>query len=340
MKQILVVDDNLANLQQISAQLEESYDVSLAKSGHQALLICLQSEPDLILLDLDMPVMDGFETLAAIKKNLSLRHIPVIILTSTSDPIIEVKALKSGAVDFIAKPADRDILHHRIEVHLRLSTYNRELENTVRILEDSIISSFSDMIEYRDENTGGHVARTARYVGILANQLLEMGRYPGEVNERSADMMSRAAPLHDVGKIGISDIILLKPSLLNDEEFSIMKTHTTIGADILKGIFARVPPQDYHDYAITIAESHHERWDGRGYPKGLKGLDIPLCARIMSVADVFDALIDVRVYKRPMSHSDACRIIISEKGNMFDPDVVEAFQAVEEQLAQVAGRRL
>jgi putative two-component system response regulator len=152
-------------------------------------------------------------------------------------------------------------------------------------------------------------------------------------------MLSRAAPLHDVGKIGISDVILLKPSLLNDEEFSIMKTHTTIGAELLRGIFKRVPPQAYHDYAVTIAESHHERWDGRGYPKGLKASEIPLCARIMSVADVFDALVDVRVYKRPLSHQDACRIILSEKGNMFDPDVVSAFEAVESRLAHVAARR-
>jgi putative two-component system response regulator len=337
MKNILVVDDNLVTLQQINAQLEDSYDVSLAKSGAQALLICYQIAPDLILLDLDMPEMDGFETMSIIKKNMALRHIPVIILTATHNTEIEVKALKSGAVDFITKPADNDILHHRIEVHLNLSSYNRQLENKVRMLEDSIIASFSDMIEYRDESTGGHVIRTSKYVNILGNELLRREDYKTELNEFAVDMMTRAAPLHDVGKIAISDVILLKPSLLNDDEFNIMKSHTTVGGEMLRNIFSKVPDQSYHQMAILIAECHHERWDGKGYPKRLKGEDIPLCARIMALADVFDALVDMRVYKRPMSHKDACRVIISEKSVMFDPKIVEAFEAVQEQFAEVKG---
>jgi putative two-component system response regulator len=337
MKNILVIDDNLVTLQQINAQLEENYEVSLAKSGHQALLICYQIVPDLILLDLDMPDLDGFETMALIKKNMALSHIPVIFLTSTHNTEVEVKALKNGAVDFITKPADKDILHHRIEVHLNLSSYHRELENKVRMLEDSIIASFSDMIEYRDESTGGHVMRTSQYVKILGQELLRQEKYLSELNDFTVDMMTRAAPLHDVGKIAISDVILLKPSLLNDDEFNIMKTHTTVGAEMLRGIFAKVPGQSYHDMAILIAECHHERWDGKGYPNRLKGEDIPLCARIMSIADVFDALVDMRVYKRPMSHQDACRVIISEKNNMFDPNIVEAFEAVQDKFAEVKG---
>jgi putative two-component system response regulator len=301
--------------------------------------MCYQIVPDLILLDIEMPEMDGFETLAKIKKNMALRHIPVIFLTSTHNNDLEVRALKSGAVDFITKPADKEILLHRIEVHLSLSAYNRQLENKVRVLEDSIIASFSDMIEYRDENTGGHVARTAKYVEVLAMELLRRNRYVDEITEFTVDMMARAAPLHDVGKIAISDVILLKPSLLNDEEFSIMKTHTTVGAELLRGIFSRVPDQSYHDFAIMIAECHHERWDGKGYPKGLKEEKIPLCARVMSVADVFDALVDMRVYKRPMSHRDACRVILSEKGHMFDPVIVEAFEAVQDRFAEVASHR-
>jgi putative two-component system response regulator len=242
-------------------------------------------------------------------------------------------------VDFINKPADKEILLHRIEVHLSLAAYNRQLEDKVRMLEDSIIASFSDMIEYRDENTGGHVARTAKYVEILATELLRRGKYTEQLTEFTVGMMARAAPLHDVGKIAISDVILLKPSLLNDEEFTIMKTHTTVGGELLRGIFSRVPGQTYHEYAVMIAESHHERWDGKGYPKNLKGDQIPLCARVMSVADVFDALVDVRVYKRPMSHKDACRVILSERGNMFDPIVVEAFEAVQDQFAEVSTHR-
>jgi putative two-component system response regulator len=339
MKNILVIDDNLVTLQQINAQLEENYEVSLAKSGSQALLICYQIVPDLILLDIDMPDMDGFETMTMIKKNMALRHIPIIFLTSTHDTEVEVKALKSGAVDFINKPADKDILHHRIEVHLNLSSYNRQLENKVRLLEDSILASFSDMIEYRDDNTGGHVVRTAKYVNIVAKELFRREEFKSELNEFTIDMMTRAAPLHDVGKIAISDVILLKPSMLNDDEFNIMKTHTTVGAEMLRSIFSKVPGQTYHEMAIMIAECHHERWDGRGYPKKLKGDDIPLCARIMALADVFDALVDMRVYKRPMSHQDACRVIISEKNVMFDPRIVDAFESITEQFTEVTGYR-
>jgi putative two-component system response regulator len=339
MKNILVVDDNLVTLQQINALLEENYEVSLAKSGAQAMLICYQIMPDLILLDIDMPDMDGFETMALIKKNMALRHIPIIFLTSTHNTEVEVKALKNGAVDFIAKPADKDILYHRIEVHLNLSSYNRQLENKVRMLEDSIIASFSDMIEYRDESTGGHSLRTSKYVNILGNELIRRKEFSSELNDFTVDMMTRASPLHDVGKIAISDVILLKPSLLNDDEFNIMKTHTTVGAEMLKNIFSKVPRQSYHEIAILIAEYHHERWDGRGYPNNLKGEDIPLCARIMSLADVFDALVDMRVYKRPMSHQDACRVIFSEKNTMFDPKIVEAFEAVQDKFAEVKGYR-
>jgi putative two-component system response regulator len=339
MKNILLVDDNLVTLQQINAQLEENYEVSLAKSGSQALLICFQIVPDLILLDLDMPEMDGFETMTMIKKNMALRHIPIIILTATHNSEIEVKALKNGAVDFITKPAEREILLHRIEVHLNLSSYNRQLEDKVRMLEDSIIASFSDMIEYRDESTGGHVIRTSKYINILAKELLKREEFKTELNDFTVDMMTRAAPLHDVGKIAISDVILLKPSLLNDDEFNIMKSHTTVGGEMLRNIFSKVPEQSYHEMAILIAECHHERWDGKGYPKRLKEEDIPLCARIMAIADVFDALVDMRVYKRPMSHQDACRVILSEKNVMFDPRVVDAFEAVRDQFSEVKGYR-
>jgi putative two-component system response regulator len=282
-----------------------------------------------------MPDMDGFETMAMVKKNLALRHIPVIFLTSTHNTDIEAKALKNGAVDFITKPADTDILLHRIEVHLNLSAYNRQLEDMVRVLEDSIIASFSDMIEYRDGNTGGHVVRTAQFVTILAKELMRREQFRNELNDFTAGMMTRAAPLHDVGKIRISDLILLKPGMLNDDEFQIMKTHTILGAEMLRSIFSKVPSQPYHEMAVLIAECHHERWDGKGYPYKLKGEDIPLCARIMSIADVYDALVDVRIYKRPMSHADACRVIISEKNNMFDQRIVEAFEAAHERFAEI-----
>ncbi|MDR1886237.1 MAG: response regulator [Synergistaceae bacterium] len=336
MKQILVVDDNLTNLKQINVQLAGEYKVALAKSGEQALQICTRERPDLVLLDIEMPDMDGFETILKFKGSMSLSQIPVIFLTANHDTETEIRALESGAVDFITKPVEKSILLHRIKLHLRFFEYQTHLENTVKALEDCIVTSFSDIIECRDENIEGHAARTSRYVGLLCCVLRERGLFSGELGEREVEMMVRATPLHDVGKIGVSDIILLKPSMLDDEEFGMMKKHTTIGADILRSMYKRTPTQHYLKYAIMIAECHHERFNGKGYPFGLRGTDIPLCARIMSVADVYDALVDTRVYKKSMSHGDACRVIYSGKGTQFDPDVVEAFRSVNCELEEAS----
>jgi putative two-component system response regulator len=336
MKQILVVDDNLSNLKQINMQLCNSYKMALAKSGAQALQICLSERPDLILLDVQMPEMDGFQTIAKIKENITMRSIPVIFLTANSDVATEVKALGSGAVDFVTKPIEKSILLHRIELHLQMGEYNRSLENTVKNLEDGLITSFSDLIECRDGNTGGHVVRTSRYVELLGQELLKKGAVAEELSEKALEMIVRATPLHDVGKIGVSDVILLKPAMLNDEEFALMKQHTKIGADILRHMYLRTPTQHYLQYAIMIAESHHERYDGAGYLCGLKREDIPFCARIMAVADVYDALVDTRVYKRAMTHEDACRIIYAGTETHFDPRVVEAFRSVNTQFNEAA----
>ncbi|MDR1621591.1 MAG: response regulator, partial [Synergistaceae bacterium] len=221
MKQILVVDDNLPNLKQINMQLCGNYRVALAKSGAQALQICVNERPDLILLDIQMPEMDGFETIAKIKGNITMRNIPVIFLTANHDTATEVKALESGAVDFVTKPVEKSILLHRIELHLQVAEYNRSLENTVKNLEDGLITSFSDLIECRDGNTGGHVMRTSQYVRFLGEELLRRNMFADELTDKALEMIVRATPLHDVGKIGVSDVILLKPAMLNDEEFAL-----------------------------------------------------------------------------------------------------------------------
>jgi putative two-component system response regulator len=310
--------------------------VALAKSGAQALQICLNERPDLILLDIQMPEMDGFETIAKIKENITMRNIPVIFLTASHDPATEVKALESGAVDFVTKPIEKSILLHRIELHLQMADYRLSLENTVKNLEDGLITSFSDLIECRDGNTGGHVMRTSRYVELLGQELRREGMFAEELTEKALEMIVRATPLHDVGKIGVSDVILLKPAMLNDEEFTLMKQHTKIGADILRNMYHRTPTQHYLQYAIMIAENHHERYEGTGYLRGLKGDEIPLCARIMSVADVYDALVDTRVYKKAITHEDACRIIYAGMGSQFDPRIVDAFQSVHGQFNEAA----
>ncbi|MDR1950212.1 MAG: response regulator [Spirochaetaceae bacterium] len=336
MNKILVVDDNLASLKQIGAQLAECYDISLAKSGALALQICMQEKPDLILLDIEMPEMDGFETIKRLRLNRYLGSIPVIFLTGNHDTETEVRGLQSGARDFITKPVEKSILIHRIELHLRFSSYQTHLENTVAKLSESVALSFAELIECRDENTGEHVARTSKYVGMLGKNLITRGLFPEELTPTDLEMMVRAAPLHDIGKIAISDRILLKPDRLDDEEFTIMKRHTVIGGELLENMLARTPTQHYLQYAKMIALSHHERYDGKGYPNGLAGDDIPLCGRIMAVADVYDALVDNRVYRRGMSHTEARRIILDGKNKNFDGRVVEAFEDINEQLAKAA----
>jgi putative two-component system response regulator len=329
---ILVVDDNLLNLKHISRQMADHYRLMLAKSGAQALDICARQKPDLILLDIEMPEMNGFEVLAKLKQNAALSNIPVIFLTANHDIETEVKGLRSGAMDFITRPFEKSILFHRIELHLKYAAYQHQLENTVKELENSIVTSFSEMVECRDPNTGGHVLRTSSYVSLLARELYRRKLFEDELSAEMLEILERAAPLHDIGKIGISDVILLKPGRLDDEEFRIMKTHASIGADMLRSIYARTPTQSYLKYAILIAEGHHEKYDGTGYPKGLRGDDIPLCARIMALADVYDALVENRIYRKAMSPAEAYAIILQGKGTHFDPRIVDAFEAVNEDI--------
>jgi putative two-component system response regulator len=332
MEQILVVDDNLANLKNIQLQLTGDYQVLLAKSGAQALQICLQRIPDLILLDVDMPEMDGFETLSRIKDIQILNRIPVIFLTANHDVSTEVRALESGVVDFITKPVEKSILLHRLKLHLKFAAYQDYLEKTVKELEDSIIISFAEMVESRDKNTGYHIQRTQRYVTLIGRELIRQGCFSGVLNKRELSLITRGALLHDIGKIGISDNILLKPGRLDDKEFGIMKTHTIIGAELLKDMYLRMPTQYYLNYAIQIAESHHEKYNGTGYPYGLKGDAIPLCSRIMAVADVFDAVAEDRIYRRAINPKEAFNLIVEGRGTHFDPQIIDAFIAIQDEI--------
>ncbi|MDR1946985.1 MAG: response regulator [Desulfovibrio sp.] len=334
-KKILVVDDNIAGLSQINAYLSGSYAVSLAKSGEMALRICRTARPDLILLDIEMPGMDGFETIARLKKNQFTGSIPVIFLTGIHNVETEIKGLDAGARDFITKPVVKSVLLQRIELHLRFTGYQTYLENSVAQLSDSIASSFAEMIECRDENTGGHVMRTGKYVEMLADKMIEKGLFPGELTETDMQLIARSAPLHDIGKIAIGDAILLKPGKLNDEEFAAIKMHTVYGEQILHNMLERTPTQRYLHYARLTAFSHHERYDGKGYPEGLAGEEIPLCGRIMAVADVYDALVHDRVYRRSLSHEEACRIIFEGKNANFDGRVVETFESIHTKFAEM-----
>jgi putative two-component system response regulator len=333
MKEILIVDDNAASLKQIGSYLAGVYNFSMAKSGEQALRICAREKPDLILLDIDMPEMDGFDVIKKLKTNPILERIPVIFLTGNRDTATEARGLQTGAVDFIKKPVDKGILLHRLLLHLRISSYQMYLADSIMHLTESFALGIADLIECRDENTGGHVQRTSRYVDVLGRNLLSRDIFVEELSGSALDMIVRAAPLHDVGKISISDQILLKPGRLSDAEFAVMKTHSSVGARILEDMYARTPAQTYLRYARMIAATHHERVDGKGYPLGLCGDEIPLCGRIMAVADVYDALVDDRVYRKGMSHEQAVDIIMGGRGTQFDATVVDSFEASRPEFA-------
>ena len=335
MKSILIVDDNLVSLKQISVQLAKSYEIYLAKSGELAIQICGKEKPDLILLDVEMPDMDGFETIVQLKKNPELKHVPVIFLTGNHDAATEVKCLESGAMDFITKPVNADILRHRIELHLQFSTYQLNLEHTVKELEDNIGIAFAELLDCKDYNVAGHVMRTGEYVELIIKQLLEENAFGDELTPEDINVIKRATPFHDIGKIGISDIILLKRAALSDVERREICRHTTIGAHVLQTIYDRTPNQYYLKTAITIAEGHHERYDGTGYPRGLKGNNIPLCCRIMAVANVYDGCITDRVYRKGLTHEEACNVIFTGRGTEFDPQIVDAFDKVKDKFPSI-----
>jgi len=335
MKSILIVDDNLVSLRQISALLSKDYDVSLAKSGELALQICAQEHPDLILLDVEMPGMDGFQTIARLNEDERLKHIPVIFLTGNNDTETEIKCLEAGAVDFITKPANAEILHHRIEVHLQFSLYQLHLEHMVKELEDNIGISFAELLDCKDYNAAIHMLRSGEYVEMLVNELVQEGTFGTALTADDAKLIKRAVPFHDIGKLGVSDIILLKRSPLTKMEIQEVRKHTTIGGQVLKAIYDRTPSQHYLKVAMILAEGHHENFDGTGYPRSLAGEDIPLYCRILSVINTYDALITDRVYRKGLSHEEACQKILEGRGTMFDPRIVDVFDKIKDKIGSM-----
>ncbi|MDR2459305.1 MAG: response regulator [Deltaproteobacteria bacterium] len=329
-KEILVVDDNLATLKQTAAYLKERYAFSLMRSGQQAIAYCEAENPDLVLLDVDMPDMDGFETIKHLKSLANMKHVPVIFISAYIDSGTEVKALESGARDFIGKPVDSSILLHRIALHLELSEYEYDLEKTRKELENNIVFSFADLVESKDSHTGGHVLRTRRYLEIIGYAAISKGLFPDELDQERLELMVKATPFHDIGKIGISDVILLKPGPLNDQEYEEMKRHTIVGSNFIRNIYRRLPEQQYLYYAMLMAEGHHERWDGKGYPHGLKGEEIPFCSRLLSVANVYDACLTARIYRPAMTHIQANEVILNGRGTEYDPRIVDVYVAVKD----------
>jgi len=350
---ILVVDDTPDNLTLMSELLQELYRVKVANSGERAMKIALTAMPDLILLDIMMPDADGYEVARRLKSNPRTHAIPIVFLTSRSSIEDEQRGFELGAVDYIVKPISPPLVLARVKTHLTLKAAadflrdkneflereveKRTSENTA--IQNVTIQVVTSLAETRDQETGHHIRRTQSYVRLIAARLSQTVRYRSTLTASAIATMYRSAPLHDIGKVGIPDHILLKPGKLTVEEFEIMKTHTRVGCAAIERAEEQLGMEvDFLKTAKQIALSHHERWDGTGYPQGLQGDEIPLAARVMAVADVYDALVSTRVYKEAMAHTDALRLITAGSGSHFDPEVVEAFLAVESDVQDIAER--
>jgi len=339
---ILIVDDQAANLSVLDHALAETYRIRAATSGRRALEVAAsEPRPDLILLDVMMPDMDGYKVVAGLQE-CGLGHIPVIFVTAREAAEDEERGLRLGAVDYITKPVNPAILRARVRAHLalkdasdRLHHHNDYLEAEVarrleenQIIQDVSIRALAHLAETRDPETGDHILRTQSYVERLALLVQDHPRFRGTIDHQFIRLATKSAPLHDIGKVGIPDHILLKPGRLTAEEWAVMKTHAEIGAQAIERAEAEVErPVVFFRLAKEIAHWHHERWDGSGYPDGRAGDDIPLSARLMAVADVFDAIISQRVYKPAMSFAEAREVIATGRGTHFDPDLTDAFLA-------------
>ncbi|MDP2793857.1 MAG: two-component system response regulator [Sulfurisoma sp.] len=351
---LLVVDDNPDNVALLGDLLRKDYRLLAANSGRRALEIA-RSEPrlDLILLDVMMPEMDGYAVLASLREDARTRDIPVIFITAMNATRDEEHGLEQGAVDYITKPVRPAIVLARVHTHLELkrardwlANQNAFLEEEVarrmaenQIVQDVSIHALGCLAEMRDPETGNHIRRTQGYVEALARRLQSHPRFKAVLSEQVVRQLTRSAPLHDIGKVGIPDHILLKPGKLTPEEWAIMQTHSRLGADAIERAERDAEkPVAFLSLAKEIARWHHEKWDGSGYPDGLAGEAIPASARLMALADVFDALISPRVYKAPMSLEQAHGIIVEGRGRHFDPDVVDAFIAILDEFTAIAER--
>jgi putative two-component system response regulator len=348
---VLVVDDTPANLSLLNNLLKEQYRIKVASNGIKALELAAAAPPDMVLLDIMMPEMDGYEVCLRLKADPRTERIPVIFLTAKNSVEDEERGLLMGAVDFIHKPISPPIVLARIKTHLQVKAWHdflqgqnawlkdeveRRLSEVSRLQESSILVMVS-LAEFRDECTGNHIRRTQDYVRMLAEQLARLPKYTSHLSAQHIELIAKSAPLHDIGKIAIPDHILLKPGKLAPEEFDIMKTHALRGYDMLRTAGGHMGERgDFLAMAMEIARCHHEKWDGSGYPDGLAGEQIPLAARLMAVADVYDALTTSRPYKSAMPREQAVAMIVQGSGAHFDPQVVEAFMAILDDFQHVA----
>jgi putative two-component system response regulator len=353
-KKVVVVDDTLLNLKIGSKILGDKYDVFTVPSGEKLFQILGKITPDLILLDIDMPIMDGYEVLTFLKAGGQTSGIPVIFLSSNSDPRYEAEGLSLGAVDYMVKPYSPQLLLKRVETQIRLESQRktileyeekfrrleREKKEALEELQKNVLQTVIELVERRDEVTGGHVERTRQYVGVLLDVLIKNNVYQDIIQSWEKAFLLQSTLLYDLGKVSINDQILLKPGKLTDEEYTEMKKHTLLGVKIIEDIEADLRKSaaetGFLNHAKAFAGSHHEHWDGTGYPYGLKGYNIPLQGRIMAIADVYAALMADRPYKKAYTHEEAMRVITRGKGTHFDPTLVDLFISASDQFQKIS----
>ncbi len=346
----MVVDDVSANLAVLEHMLtSQGYEVRTFPSGELALPAAAKDPPDLILLDIMMPGMSGYEVCTRLKSEPELSDIPVLFISSLSEFGDKVSAFAVGAVDYITKPFHQEEVLARIRTQLDVRRMRRELTLQNRYLQDLVqeqvreisdsqmatLIAVSKLAEHRDEETGRHIDRTRTYCKLLAEQLRTQPAFASQITDTYIENIYQAAPLHDIGKVGIPDNILFKPGRLTAAEFEIMKTHVDLGAQTLQTVVDRYPQNAFITLGLEITKTHHEKWDGSGYPNALAGDAIPLSGRIMAVADVYDALRSVRPYKPGFSHEESVAIILEGSGSHFDPAVIAAFISIEKEFAAI-----
>jgi len=335
LKTIFVVDDNNVNLLAANDALSKYYRVFTLPCAANLFELLDNVRPDLILLDILMPEMDGFETLQKLKLNGRFADIPVIFLTSRNDAGTESQGFEMGAVDFISKPFSKPVLLNRIKAHLDVENVIRERSNSLRKLKNGLVTVLANLVERRDMMTGSHIERTTKYIRLIMEKMFEKNVYIEEISEWHIETVVSSVRLHDVGKIVISDLLLNKEGPLTSEEYEIMKKHAIEGEHIIDEIIIESGDGFFLKHAKLFAGHHHERWDGKGYPRGLKGSDIPLQGRIMAIVDVYDALVSDRPYKKAFTHEKAVEIIKEGNGTHFDPALVEVFLECESEIKKV-----
>jgi len=338
MKTIFVIDDSDTNLSMAEGALEDQYHVMTMPSAAKMFGFLEKIKPDLILLDIEMPEINGFAALDRLKNDLRWADIPVMFLTGHTDAKVESKGFEMGAVDFLTKPFSAPVLLNRIKNHLEIDEIIRERTAKLNRMQNSIVSVLADMVENRDKGTGGHIERTSLYIRIMIEALRTHGVYEKEMRDWDVEKMISSARMHDLGKITITDLIVNKPGKLTPDEYEIMKTHAVEGERIIDEIIARTGDGDFLRNAKLFAGTHHERWDGKGYPRGLKDTEIPLQGRIMAIVDVYDALVSERPYKKAFTDEEAVKIIMENAGTYYDPHIAEVFFDVRELFQEVRAK--